>query len=183
MENKNICAVDGCSTETAWKSGEYCKKHYARLVRHGDPNGKKKIAQQGVDSQGYSWIVVGLDHPLRDKPANRIRLHRHVLYEKIGPGEHPCHWCGSMLKWKNGMGLGAIFVDHVDGVKGNNTPENLVPSCTACNTQRSSFMRWVEKHMTDPFLIQIMRRVGTIKGLSPRSFPIEEAVETDDVFP
>lgn len=27
-------------------------------------------------------------------------LHRALLYDLIGPGLHPCHWCGRVLRWK-----------------------------------------------------------------------------------
>lgn len=76
------------------------------------------------------------DHPLA--PASGlIALHRIVLYDKIGAGSHPCHWCGKKLEWGNGRKPHLIVVDHVDHDKENNDPANLVPSCRACNAHRT----------------------------------------------
>jgi hypothetical protein len=38
-------------------------------------------------------------HPLRAGNGT-VLLHRALLYELIGPGPHPCHWCGRVLRWK-----------------------------------------------------------------------------------
>lgn len=69
-------------------------------------------------------------------PKGRVWEHRWVLYEKIGPGPHPCHWCGAMVNWGFGTGPGVLTVDHLDNVGTNNVPENLVPSCHTCNCTR-----------------------------------------------
>lgn len=68
-----------------------------------------------------------------------MRTHRVVLYDKIGPGPHPCHWCGKPVDWttnRNG-GIGQLVADHVNDDRGDNRPENIVPSCRGCNGQRS----------------------------------------------
>lgn len=78
-------------------------------------------------------------HPLANK-TGRVQTHRFVLYEKIGPGPHPCHWCGATLFWvagKLGGGGNALVPDHLDGMRRNNLPENLVASCQGCNSHRS----------------------------------------------
>jgi hypothetical protein len=62
--------------------------------------------------------------------------HKYVLYEKYGPGKHPCHWCGTTLKWARGNRSGVILADHLDGDVRNNAPDNLVVSCNGCNTIR-----------------------------------------------
>jgi hypothetical protein len=64
---------------------------------------------------------------------------RIVLYEKIGPGPHPCHWCGEPVDWKQGGQFvpGALLADHVDFDPTNDTPENLEPSCNPCNAHRT----------------------------------------------
>lgn len=66
--------------------------------------------------------------------------HRLVLYEKIGPGAHPCHYCGSMVEWKVGQCTqrGNLIAEHVDGDIRNNDPINLVPSCQACNNRKNT---------------------------------------------
>lgn len=76
-------------------------------------------------------------HPLtvmKGKPTTE--LHRIVLYDKIGPGPHPCYWCGSPLEWQRGRGHGALEVDHLNGIKDDNEISNLVPACRSCNMRR-----------------------------------------------
>jgi hypothetical protein len=78
-------------------------------------------------------------HPLiGDGAGPDLMRHRVVLYDKIGAGPHPCYWCGVMVDWLPGKSTrkGALVVDHVDGVRGHDTPENLVPACHSCNTRR-----------------------------------------------
>ena len=63
-----------------------------------------------------------------------------ILYDKIGAGPHPCHWCGDKLVWAVASGTG-IVADHLDGDTQDNDPENLVPSCRGCNANRSTHGR------------------------------------------
>ena len=77
-------------------------------------------------------------HPLA--PASGfVSESRIVLYDKIGAGDHPCHWCGATLRWRPGEGLASdsLLADHLDWDIHNNAPENLVPSCNACNAHRT----------------------------------------------
>lgn len=76
------------------------------------------------------------DHPLADR-TGMVGEHRVVLYEAIGPGEHPCHWCRQLIHWGPGYGKGSICSDHLDGNPRNNAPENLVPACARCNNTRN----------------------------------------------
>ncbi|WP_146198909.1 hypothetical protein [Falsochrobactrum shanghaiense] len=40
MRKISVCAVDGCENPVGRTGGQgYCRKHYARLLRHGDPLG------------------------------------------------------------------------------------------------------------------------------------------------
>lgn len=76
-------------------------------------------------------------HPLCP-PSGIVTVCRVVLYEKIGPGKHPCHWCGGDVEWMPGAGLapGALIADHLDWDNQNDVAENLVPSCNRCNSHR-----------------------------------------------
>lgn len=77
-------------------------------------------------------------HPLAP-PSGRLPEHRVILYEKIGPGTHPCYLCGNPVTWtlasegKTRTGKGVLVTDHVDSDPTNNAPENLEPSCQPCN--------------------------------------------------
>ena len=73
-------------------------------------------------------------HPLADKDG-RVKVHRLVLYEKVGEGEHNCHWCRRPLRW-DGSGRSRLLPDHLDNDGWNNRPENLVPACCWCNGAR-----------------------------------------------
>ena len=82
----------------------------------------------------------------------RFAEHRRTLHEKIGPGPHPCHWCGKMVDWirkRSGPGGldGVLVVDHLDSKKTHNDPSNLVPSCAGCNANREhrKHVPYVEK--------------------------------------
>lgn len=76
-------------------------------------------------------------HPLTQGRAEPlIESHRLVLYERIGPGEHPCHWCGRVVRWKAGLSRDSLIADHVDNNPKNNSLDNIVPACVGCNVHR-----------------------------------------------
>lgn len=79
------------------------------------------------------------DHPIAPK-GGRVLIHRVLLYDSIGAGTHPCHWCGKEVTWvvrgKSETSPTDLVVDHVDGNRKNNALKNLVPSCHRCNTTR-----------------------------------------------
>lgn len=88
-------------------------------------------------SVGYKTIT-RRGHPIAFN--GKIKVHRLALYEKIGPGPHPCHWCGKLVDWmpgKHPSTAGSLISDHVDEDVSNNSADNLVPSCVACNSGRS----------------------------------------------
>lgn len=91
--------------------------------------------------KGYRMVKAG-DHPLAGR-SGVILLHRKLLYDRIGPGRHPCHWCGELVEWRTGrLREGALLVDHVNHDKLDNSPENLVPSCNPCNGHRLRGETW-----------------------------------------
>lgn len=81
------------------------------------------------------------DHPVLGTGV--MPEHRLALFDKIGPGPHPCHWCGTSVDWMPGARTrrGALIVDHVDNDGRNNEPDNLVPSCQSCNITRARTFR------------------------------------------
>ena len=71
-------------------------------------------------------------HPLAAK-SGLVFSHRIVLYAKLGPGSHPCHWCERILEW--GVDL---HTDHLDDDHYNHDPEMLVATCRTCNIARAN---------------------------------------------
>jgi hypothetical protein len=69
------------------------------------------------------------------------------LYDTIGPGSHPCHWCETPVEWRTNTGAGVydgdLVVDHLDGNDQNDELANLAPTCNRCNTLRALMNAWV----------------------------------------
>jgi hypothetical protein len=128
-----ICVIEGCGEPRFRHRGRikssYCGNHRWRKSKYGDPlaAGKDRRGRISVDHHGYEIQY-------------QQKRHRLVLLAKIGPGEHPCHWCKRVVTWDKSAPADedGLVVDHLDNNKRNNDPANLVPSCTACNTSRQS---------------------------------------------
>jgi endogenous inhibitor of DNA gyrase (YacG/DUF329 family) len=90
-------------------------------------------------------------HPIAP-PSGIVKVARLVLFEKIGPGTHPCHWCKSDVTWNPGGGprIGNLVADHLNWDFNDDSPGNLVPSCSICNAQRTRHgdRRRIEKNET-----------------------------------
>jgi len=80
---------------------------------------------------GRYLMIYCFGHPLADS-TGRLLEHRLVLFDKIGPGTHPCYWCRKKLTWEYGL----LEVDHLNNHGRDNQPKNLVASCHRCNTRR-----------------------------------------------
>jgi hypothetical protein len=113
--------------------------HAARLRRHGSVDLPARPDPRRLNSNGYR-VVSAQDHPVAHSNGYAFE-HRVVLYDAIGPGSHPCHWCSAVVTW--GQDLQA---DHVDHNTVHNTIDNLVPSCAGCNVRRNR--RWANKSST-----------------------------------
>ena len=107
-----LCSVDGCEKKNFCRG--YCTKHYARFMKHGDPNETKHSVEYGAGKEwrvGKSGYVFRYDHALRKaKPSERglVYQHRQVMSEMIGR---------PLCSDEN--------VHHKNGIRSDNRPENL----------------------------------------------------------
>lgn len=126
----HVCATCGSFFERK-DHGKYCTPG---CYRARGPDGPRKTTVNGPRG------VTLPSHPLAT-PSGRLLVSRRVLYDAIGPGPHPCHWCGTELRWmvqKSAGVKGNLLVDHLDWDRFNDEPANLVPSCNSCNARRAA---------------------------------------------
>lgn len=139
---ERTCTVDDCEQPTRSGKATLCKKHYHRWYRHGSVDANANTAGVSVSlGRRYRRVYVGIHHPLAS-PTGSAWEHRSVLFDKIGDGNHPCHWCGTELDWfLDRRNPAALQVDHLNSIGDDNRPENLVPSCRNCNVARGAQAR------------------------------------------
>jgi len=139
-----------------------------RWTKTGAPDTPLTIRGKGmgtVTPDGYMRVFAP-GHPLASSSRPQVLLHRKVLYDAIGPGPHPCHWCGVHLTWSP-----ALTVDHVNGDRLDNTLPNLVVACRPCNSSRRTDgnpEQWAPRDYAEVAALheqgfstrQIARRVG-----------------------
>jgi hypothetical protein len=91
-------------------------------------------------------------HPLAGR-TGLVSDARRILYDRIGPGWHPCHWCGCKVRWvvgARGGGANALVADHVDSDPLNDAPGNIVPACVTCNGTRTQSIKAGELFVVRP---------------------------------
>lgn len=122
------CGAEGCRRPARRRSeNPWCNMHYARVRKHGSPEYRPAASRGHVNDKGYR-VLLRPGHPLA-RAEGKVYEHRLVLYAVLGPDDQPCHWCNRMVSWDS-----TLEVDHLDGNKMNNTPENLAACCHACNS-------------------------------------------------
>lgn len=97
-------------------------------------------SKRGPRKENVQYRMVTVKgHPIAP-PGGVLPVARVVLYDKLGPGPHPCHWCSNPVQWRpeDRYAKDALMADHLDWNATNDAPENLVPSCNACNGHRRS---------------------------------------------
>lgn len=151
MEPKKRCPV-GCVCGKHRNSGRYahrpcspgcqCRRHAQDGKRQQGKNSRTGQKAKGWFLKEFSTgkkykILTGQQgHPLAS-PNHQVSEHRKVLFDKIGPGPHACHWgCGKVLDWHMSRRTDAIKADHINGDTLDNSSENLVASCAICNARR-----------------------------------------------
>lgn len=129
------CVAPGCLQTARTKAG-LCGRHHERFRKHGDIHTVMRRPRKVVARSGYV-MVFAPSHILarRDGYVARNRL---MLYGSIGGDEHPCHWCGRSVRWFARWGIDGdcLVADHLNSVRHEDSPWNLVPSCIACNVKR-----------------------------------------------
>jgi hypothetical protein len=108
-------------TEPSLQGQRYCSKRCGAQAR------------SAVGVTAYATIYLP-EHPLAMRNGS-VAAHRLALWEKIGPDDHPCHWCNRMLAW---FAAPRILVDHLNAQGRDNRPDNIVPACRRCNSARTS---------------------------------------------
>lgn len=142
----DLCAVPDCGRQRAIKSngtrramcpGHVSRKRQGTLARSAPIKDYVHVDGGGyLSSYGY-WLRSDPTHPLAFANGD-VLVHRAVLYADVGPGKHPCHWCGSTVDWGIAFPAeGALVVDHLDADRLNNALPNLVPACQPCNARRA----------------------------------------------
>jgi len=126
------CTVTDCDKPARSPRASLCPMHYHRQYRHGDVD-RVSTGERTFVRRYKRKSAKG--HPLVNRNGTAY-VHRIVLYDAIGPGPHPCHWCSVDLHWLPEPGQEGLHVDHLDGVGDNNALDNLVASCKRCNSAR-----------------------------------------------
>lgn len=127
------CPIEGCNRML--KRRAICDMHYFRRYRHGSVHAN--YTEQAVrTSKGRRYKRINCPGHYLAGANNQQWEHRVVLFDTIGMGPHPCHWCGKPLDW-GGKTKDSLVVDHLDGYGDNNEPANLMPSCLRCNSSRA----------------------------------------------
>lgn len=131
------CTVEGCNKPPRSRLAALCPMHYHRQYRHGSVS--MVATESGVSvSHGRRYKTVYRPrHPLASKYGN-VYVHRMVLFDAIGYGPHPCHWCQRSINWTAKGDPNELQPDHLNGYGDDNRLENLVPPCRTCNSGRAS---------------------------------------------
>lgn len=136
--DREPCSVDGCGRGKYAK--QLCVMHYNRLKSSGSVGrAERSVRENGAGSiNGDGYLVIrNPSHPLATSQG-KLLVHRAVLYNALGAGPHPCHWCGVRLPWQGRSAAECINVDHLDFNRLNNSRENLVAACLHCNSKRTA---------------------------------------------
>lgn len=138
LKGGETCSVEGCGDPV--RSRTWCARHYSfwqRTKRDPHTNPIRPIhAGPRLTSDGYS-LVWAPGHPV-SRGAGTVLEHRVVLYDALGPGEHPCAYCPARLSWdvQGPHAPGYLTVHHVNHNRADNALGNLVPCCMKCNLDR-----------------------------------------------
>lgn len=129
------CTTPGCAQAPRSAHATLCAKHYHRQYRHGSVDATSVGVELSTAPRRYDRKYEPT-HPIASK-RGMVYVHRALLFDTIGEHEHQCHWCKTTVHWFAQEGQQPLHVDHLDGDRLHNHPDNLVPSCSACNSGRA----------------------------------------------
>ena len=161
-----ICSTQDCGAVAVRRGHGLCEACYYQLRRTGSVD-RMPVKTVIYGTAGYLRLLAP-GHPLAQRD-HRVLEHRKVLYDSLGPGPHPCYWCGAMLTWHQRPRCDdAIVVDHLNEVKTDNRFENLVISCNRCNRARGSAAVILSRISPDRFeqLIDSLRAAWDCRSLA-----------------
>lgn len=148
------CRIEGCGKDARYVGDPLCYGHYSRLRRKGHFELEPKRERYRKRAGYIECKCPG--HPMARRSGWTYE-HRVVLYDEIGSGPHPCHWCGQALDWCD------IVVDHLNERKDDNRPANLVPSCTFCNRSRGAMVPFI-RGMDDASLARFVATLSLMRA-------------------
>jgi hypothetical protein len=135
-----ICSTPNCGKRAVRVGDGLCEACYGVRRRTGGVERRPRLMVRHV-AGGYVRVPAA-GHPTAASDGWSME-HRVILYDAIGPGPHPCYWCGKGLaSW---TGREGIIVDHLNEDKGDNRLENLLPTCNDCNRARGAMLPFLAK--------------------------------------
>lgn len=124
-----------------------------------------RIANEGRIYKTRNGYVkyVGFNHPAC--AANGLTgYHRILLWDMLGGKDTECHWCGKHVSWNSDDWYTRLVTDHVNTVKDDNRPENIVASCNLCNVTREGGQKpKVSKYAGQACAFEICDRPAAIR--------------------
>lgn len=144
------CPTEGCNGKVTRIGRGVCEACYCRERRTG--NIAIPIRVYRYKSKAGYIRVLAESHPLADNDGC-VYEHRKVIFDIVGEKVPPCYWCGTRLTWAD------TVIDHLNEVKHDNRPLNLVVSCNNCNRARGAMIPFVSRLRPEAFerLIETMR--------------------------
>lgn len=152
-----VCKNPKCDSPADRVTAGLCNTCYFRVRRNGHFG---KMRRRTSDPKSYLQTR-DRQHPLARQSDGMLYEHRRVAYEKHGPECGDCYWCGVRLDWSTAK------VDHVNAVKSDNRPDNLVLACESCNVQRAAMLSFCKRALSERVeeMIDAARKCNRTNGM------------------
>jgi hypothetical protein len=138
MKHYPPCPTEGCNNVADRVTANLCDACYCRVRRNGTTIKQDRTAKYRYKTGAGYIKLLEPNHPLADS-GGYVYEHRSVAHEKYGEGMQECHWCATSLEWSS------VVIDHLNDSKEDNSPNNLVTSCNACNRLRGALYHVLDK--------------------------------------